>query len=349
MSGFFSEIWTSMLWPFSLLFWLGVRARLLLYRWGVLKQRRLESVVVSIGNITTGGTGKTPMTIWLAGQLVAAGQPVAILTRGYRSVEIPADLDPATQKPRRVSDEVVVMESHLGDRVPIGVGKDRYRAGRELEQKGVKWFVLDDGFQHLALARDLDLVLVDGLDPFGGGLLLPAGKLREPLSSLGRADVVVITRRTHAAPLEEELRRRTDAPIFYAQTELLSLMRVSPGSPRPATDRERGANFYAFCATGNPRAFFADLERWEFRVAGSARFPDHYRFTQRRINELEEFASDAGAKAMICTEKDLLNLGGLKFSRFPVFTCRIALRPTDPAALWKTMVEIIERKRGKPV
>ena len=342
------ELWKSLLWPFSLLFSLAVRIRLLLYRWGILKQQRLDGIVVSVGNLTAGGTGKTPMVIWLAKHLASAGQPVAVLTRGYRSVELPADLDPA-KKARQVSDEVVVMESHLGDRVPIGLGKDRYRAGRELEQKGVKWFVLDDGFQHLRLGRDADVVLIDGIDPFGGGLLLPAGRLREPISSLRRADVVVITRTAHDRALEEELRRRTAAPIFYAQTELLSLMRVFPGAPRPANDREREAKFFAFCATGNPPAFFADLARWDLALAGTARFPDHYRFTQRRINELEEFAAEMGAKAMICTEKDMLNLGGLKFTRFPVFTCRIAMRPNDPAGLWQTLVEIIERRRGKPV
>ncbi|MDE3136203.1 MAG: tetraacyldisaccharide 4'-kinase [Acidobacteriota bacterium] len=342
------ELWKSLLWPFSLLFRLGVWIRLLLYRWGIFKQQRLDGIVVSVGNLTAGGTGKTPMVIWLASQLASAGQKVAVLTRGYRSVELPADLDPE-KKARQVSDEVVVMESHLGDRVPIGIGKDRYRAGRELEQKGVKWFVLDDGFQHLHLARDADVVLVDGIDPFGGGLLLPAGKLREPISSLRRADVVVITRTDSDPLLEKELRRRTAAPIFYAQTELLNLMRVFPGAPRQANDRERGANFYAFCATGNPAAFFGDLNRWGLAVAGTAQFPDHYRFTQRRINELEQFAEEMGAKAMICTEKDLLNLGGLKFSKFPVFSCRIAMRPADPAGLWKTLVEIIERRRGKPV
>ncbi len=342
-----NEIGKTLLWPFSLLFGLVARARLWMFRRGMLKRKRLDGVVISVGNLTVGGTGKTPMVIWLASQLAAAGEKVGVLTRGYRSVELPADLNPETKTPRRVSDEVMVLESHLGERVPIGVGKDRYESGRELEAKGVRWFVLDDGFQHLRLHRDADVVLVDDLNPFGGGLLLPAGRLREPLTSLRRADVVVITRSEGDPELERELRRRTDAPIFYAETELVGLTRVSPGKPRPATDSERGVKFYAFCGTGNPLAFFRDVERWNLEAAGSARFPDHYRFTQRRVNELEEFAADAGAKAMICTEKDLLNLGGLKFSKFPVFACRIALRPTEPEKLWQTLVATIERRRGE--
>ncbi len=346
MNALLGELWKTMLWPFSLIFGLVVRLRLWLYRHGALKRQRLAGIVVSVGNITTGGTGKTPMVVWLAGQLAAAGQAVAVLTRGYASLELPADA--ASGAPgRKVSDEVLVLESHLGDRVPIGVGKDRYRSGRELERKGVNWFVLDDGFQHLQLARDADLVLVDALNPFGGGMLLPAGRLREPLSSLRRADAIVLTRSEGDPELEAELRRRTSAPIFHAQTQLLALTRVTPGPPRPATDRERSAKFFAFCATGNPGAFFADLERWKLVLAGTARLPDHYRYTQRRVGELEEFAAEMGGTAMICTEKDLLTLGGLRFSRFPVFTCRIALCPAEPAELWRTLVEAIERRRGK--
>lgn len=342
-----SELWRSLLWPFSFPYRLAVWLRLRLYRLGILRQKRLGGYVVSVGNLTTGGTGKTPMVIWLASQLAAAGETVGILTRGYRGVLLPGDGKPGAGKPRQVSDEVVVLESHLGDRVAIGVGADRYRSGRELASRGVKWFVLDDGFQHLELARDADLVLVDASDPFGGDMLLPAGRLREPLSALERADVIVITRTTAAPGLESRLRRYTPAPIFYAQTELLAVIRISPGTPRPATGSERAGKFLAFCATGNPQAFFSDLGRWGLRVAGTVRFPDHYRFTQRRVEELEDFAKEMGADAMACTEKDMLNLGGLKFSRFPVFACRIALRPADAGALWQAMLETIEGRRGK--
>lgn len=340
-----TEIGRTILWPFSLLFGLLVRLRLWLYRRGTLHARRLDGVVVSVGNLTAGGTGKTPMVIWLASQLVAAGEAVAVLTRGYRSVEMNKGAS-SGHSSQRVSDEVLVLESHLGDRVPIGVGKDRFQSGRELERKGVKWFVLDDGFQHLRLARDADLVLIDDIDPFGLGLLLPAGRLREPVSGLRRADVVVITRTEKDPELEEELRHYTSAPIFYATTEVIGLTRVSPGEARPATDAERRMKFLAFCGTGNPRAFFDDLERWKFTVEGTIRFPDHYRYNQRRVQEIEVFAAERKAKALLCTEKDLLNLGGLKFSRFPLFVCRISMRPTDPGGLWRALVDTIER-RGK--
>lgn len=340
-----NRIARALLWPFSLLYGLAVRLRLLLYSRGILRTRLLEAVVVSVGNLTAGGTGKTPMVIWLATQLVEDGKSVAVLTRGYRSVELPAAAS-GSGSTRRVSDEVFVIESHLGDRVPIGVGKDRYQSGMELERKGVEWFVLDDGFQHLDLGRDADLVLIDHLDPFGGGLLLPAGRLREPVSGLRRADAIVITRTESDPQLEVKLRQYSSAPVFYATTEFLGLTHVLPGESRPATEDERGAKFLAFCATGNPNAFFADLARWNLVVAGSMPFPDHYRFTQQRIDEIEDFAAERSAEALLCTEKDLLNFGGLKFTRFPVFACRIAMRPTDPAGLRRALAEAI-RRHGK--
>jgi tetraacyldisaccharide 4'-kinase len=269
-----------------------------------------------------------------------------VLTRGYRSIEMD-DGKAGNDSSRPVSDEVLVLESHLGDRVPIGVGKDRFHSGQELARKGVKWFVLDDGFQHLQLGRDADLVLIDDLDPFGSGMLLPAGRLREPISGLRRADAIVITRSSSDPELEQELRHYSSAPIFYATTQLTGITRVFPGEPRPATDSERHLKFLAFCGTGNPPAFFADLESWKLAVAGTISFPDHYRYNQRRINEIEDFAAERKAKALLCTEKDLLMLGGLKFSRFPVFVCRIAMRPTDSAGLWRALVDTIERREKR--
>lgn len=330
--------------PLAWLFGLAVRLRHRLYRTGWLRQRRLPAVVISVGNLTTGGTGKTPLVIWLAGELARAGEAVAVLTRGYRSVWIHSreGADP----PRRVSDETLVLESHLGDRVRIGLGRDRYRTGRALVQQGVRWLVLDDGFQHLALARDADIVLVDATNPFGNGSLLPAGPLREPPSALARADLLVITRAEAAPTLEAALRRRSAAPIFYARTRLIGLVRLHPEPASSATPDEERQPFLAFCATGNPQAFFADLERWGFRVVARASFPDHFRFRPRQLRELEALATARGASALLCTEKDVLHLAGLPPSRYPIYVCRIALEPTDPMAFWSALLAVIERKRS---
>jgi tetraacyldisaccharide 4'-kinase len=338
----------AILWPFSMLFAAVVLARAALYRAGILRRHRLNGVVISVGNLTAGGTGKTPMVIWLVRRIAASGGRAGILTRGYRSVTLPAAEASGSTPERleRTSDEIVVLRSHVGDAVPIGVGGNRYREGRRLEQQGVEWFVLDDGFQHLRLERDVDLVLVDASAPFDSGWLLPAGRLREPRSALARADIVVITRSESAAALEADLRRLTAAPFFCAQTDLVDLLRVHPAPVSRASENERGRRLFAFCALGNPGAFFRDLRRWNIKVAGEASFPDHHLYTQRNAEDLLQYAEQVGARGLVCTEKDILNFRDLSFHDVPVYVCRIALRPSDPDGLWRAIVSTIERKRA---
>jgi tetraacyldisaccharide 4'-kinase len=338
----------AILWPFSMFFAGAVLARAALYRAGILPRRGLRGIVISVGNLTAGGTGKTPMVIWLARRIAASGGRVGILTRGYRSVTLPAAGDGASAAERleRTSDEVVVLRSHLGDDAPVAVGKNRYREGCRLEEQGVEWFVLDDGFQHLGLARDVDIVLIDASAPFDGGRLLPAGRLREPRSALARADLVVITRSDAAPALETLLRRYTSAPVFYAQTELVELLRIHPEPLGRASENERARRLFAFCAIGNPGAFFRDLRRWGIHVAGEASFPDHHLYSQRNADELEEYSRQVGARGLVCTEKDILNFRDLNFHDCPVYVCRIALRPSDPDGFWQAIVSTVERKRA---
>ena len=173
---------SDLLWPLSLLYGAGVDARVRMYRKGWLKQKRLKAAVISIGNLSVGGTGKTPMVIWLAERFLVQGKRVAILSRGYRGSE-------------GSSDEVQLMKFRLQNRVAFGVGKNRFAEGKRLEaERAVDIFLLDDGFQHLELARDLDILLLDASRPMRGEPLLPAGRLREPLSAMSRANVVVFTR-----------------------------------------------------------------------------------------------------------------------------------------------------------
>src|ERR1700730_77079 len=160
-----------LLWPASKLYGIGVSIRTRLYGHGWLKQKRLKAAVISVGNLSVGGTGKTPLVIWLAEKLLAQGQRVAILTRGYRGTA-------------SSSDEVELMRSRLQNRVVFGVGKNRFAEGQRLESRqALDIFLLDDGFQNLKLARDLDIVLIEAPRPVGGQLLLPAGPMREPISA----------------------------------------------------------------------------------------------------------------------------------------------------------------------
>ena len=325
------------LWPLAVVYGLAARLRTDLYRRGICKHRRLGGTVLSVGNLTVGGTGKTPMVLWLAEKLIAEGHRPAILTRGYRAgAHSDARGLPA-------SDEVALLRERLGARAQLGVGKDRYESGRTLERHGAKWFILDDGFQHLALARDADIVLLDASDPFGGGKLLPAGRLREPRSALARADVVVITRAERAPAVEELVRQFTRAPIFYAQTELEAVLRVPALAVEwPLADRA-AARLLAFCGIGNPPAFFDDLRRWGFAVAGERRFRDHHRYSSAEVAALERAADSAGADAMICTEKDVFNLRDAAPGRLPVYACRIRLAIPDAGGFWSAILSAVSR------
>lgn len=325
------------LWPLAVVYGLAARLRTDLYRRGICTHKRLGGTVLSVGNLTVGGTGKTPMVLWLAEKLIAEGHRPAILTRGYRG---------GTHRDARglpASDEAALLRERLGARAQLGVGKDRYESGRTLERHGAMWFILDDGFQHLALARDADIVLLDASDPFGGGKLLPAGGLREPRSALARADVVVITRAERAPAVEELVRRFTRAPIFYAQTELEAVLRVPALAVEwPLADRA-AARLFAFCGIGNPPAFFDDLRRWGFTVAGERRFGDHHRYSSAEVAALERAADSAGADAMICTEKDVFNLRDAVPGRLPVYACRIRLAIADAGGFWSAILSAVSR------
>jgi tetraacyldisaccharide 4'-kinase len=295
------------------------------YSRGIFKTRRLPGTVISVGNLTVGGTGKTPMVLWIAEHLAREGKETAILTRGYRGSP------DASAQGLPQSDEVALLRERLSGKVQIGVGANRFKSGEVLARHGVDHFVLDDGFQHLKLARDADIVLVDAIDPFGGGMLLPAGRLREPVSAIRRADVVVITRSVQAPSpaIEVVIRRHTQSPIFYATTRLESVLRVPQLAVELPPQDWRSARFMVFCAIGNPAAFHEDLHRWGFQVAGERSFPDHHLYTEREIAELEQAAANCGADALLCTEKDVWNLRHVLFAGIPAYCCRISLQMPD--------------------
>jgi tetraacyldisaccharide 4'-kinase len=215
-----------------------------------------------------------------------------------------------------------------------------------LARHGVEWFVLDDGFQHLELARDVDIVLLDATDPFGGGRTLPAGRLREPISALQRADVVLITRsvQSPAPAIEAMVRRFTRCPILYTNTRLESVLRLPQLVVEfPPADWTR-ARFFAFCGIGNPAAFFEDLRRWGIQVVGERSFADHHVYSVQEAVALEGLARSCGAEALLCTEKDVWNLRHVQFTGIPAYCCRITLDlPTE--AFRNCVLEAIRRGR----
>jgi len=330
-----------LLWPLSVLYSLVARIRVWLYARGIFRTKKLPGTVISVGNLTVGGTGKTPMVLWIAERLAGEGKNTAILTRGYRGVAT----GDARGEPQ--SDEVALLRERLSGKVKIGVGADRYKNGEVLSRHGSEYFVLDDGFQHLRLARDADVVLLDATDPFGGGMTLPAGSMREPISALCRADIVVITRSvlTPAPAIEAMIRRHTKSPIFYAATRLENVLRVPQlAVALPQEDWPR-ARFFAFCGIGNPSAFFDDLRRWGFQVAGKRSFPDHHVYDTRETADLELAAANCGADALLCTEKDVWNLRHAPFTAVRAYCCRISVElPT--AEFRGAIAAAISRRRA---
>jgi tetraacyldisaccharide 4'-kinase len=328
----------SLLWPLSLPYAAVAHLRARAYRKGILKQRRLSGVVISVGNLTAGGTGKTPMVLWIAERLLAEGKSVGILTRGYRGKEIALDADlPASDN--STSDEVQLLKSRLGERVAFGIGANRFARGQALARRGVEWFILDDGFQHMQLARDADIVLVDATNPFGGGRVLPAGRLREPRTGLSRADVIVITRSLRAPAVEAAIQRDSDAPVFYARTVLDSV--AAPFHPHLTEQEARSRRLFAFCGIGNPAAFIADLRDWGFQIAGHRFFPDHHRFSAREIAEIERQARAAGAEGVICTEKDSFNYQGL-WRSMDLWVCTISMQMDRPEDFWRAVLAAVD-------
>jgi tetraacyldisaccharide 4'-kinase len=309
-----------LLWPASVIYGDLARLRARLYAQGTLKTKRLNTPVISIGNLTVGGTGKTPMVILLAERFLAEGRRVAILTRGYKGFA-------------GTSDEIELMKYRLQDRVMFGVGPDRYAEGRKLEDKGVDLFLLDDGFQHLPLFRDINILLMDASQPLGRESLLPAGNLREPLSAMDRADMLVITRLEASPATLSTIEKLQDYPVFSAVTRLLGFRRLGAGIQLFSSQEIGPGPFYAFCGIGNPKAFFADLKTWNITVSQSSEFPDHHRYDQRDAHELEQVARTSGAKAFITTEKDAQNLSGVSFVEFPVFIAVIEMELPQQDAL----------------
>jgi tetraacyldisaccharide 4'-kinase len=326
-----------LLWPLAFLYGSYVRFRAWLYARGWLKQERLKGMVISIGNVTVGGTGKTPMVIWLAEKLLAQGKRVAILSRGYRSVN-------------GTSDEIELMRQRFQGRVAFGVGKNRLVQGRRLEaQQKIDVFLLDDGFQHLQLARDIDIVLLDASREMGKERLLPAGRLREPLSALSRANLVVFTRIENAPGAREAIQRLWKFPVFAAETRLLGFRLLGGDRTLFPADSIGAGPFFAFCGIGNPEAFFRDLERWHVPVAGSRRFRDHHRYVPEDVALLVRAASQANAKAFLTTEKDAQNLAGLAFSSQPVYVSMIDLELIPESEFLAAIERALQTREGATV
>ncbi len=274
---------------------------------------KLPVPVISVGNLVAGGTGKTPLAVWLCRFLAANGFRPAILSRGYGGKrKAPARVfpegDPAAAS-LLFGDEPVLMARALPG-VPVWVGRDRFLSGRAaLEDGRLDTFVLDDGFQHLKLHRDLDIVLLDCRNPFGNGHLLPRGPLREPASHLARADVLVLTRAQGEAEAEKAALRELfpGKPVFSCRHKICGL-RPSAGGELAAMESIRGRRSLAFAGIAAPESFFGALERLGIDLCGKIPFPDHHRYAERDLLLIAARAARCGARLLLTTAKDAVRL-----------------------------------------
>ncbi len=299
----------------------AVSARNCLFDAGLFQARRAAVPVVSIGNITLGGTGKTPFVEFVCRWFLTRGRRVAILSRGYGSDGGP-------------NDEARTLATNLPD-VPHYQGKDRValadRAARDVQPDVL---VLDDGFQHRRLARDLDIVLIDCTEPFGYGRLLPRGLLREPISSLERADLIVLSRANQAAPAERQrIRERIvaaagDKPIVLAEHRPTALQSVDGRSL--SLDELPGRSVAAFCAIGNPQAFWQTLTALGCQLVGTRAFRDHHLYSLTDLAELGDWTSHCAPEFVITTQKDMVKIPVAAWSGRRLFALQIEAAVTDP-------------------
>lgn len=343
--------------PLGVAYGAVVRARLALYRAGLLKVHGAGVPVLSVGNITAGGTGKTPLVEWIARRVaIDEGRRVCVLTRGYAREDegrrvVVSDGRTLSAGAREGGDEPrLLAERLLASGVAVVCDADRVAAALwALENLRSEVFVLDDGFQHLRLARDLNIATLDATDPWGDGRLLPAGRLREPPSGLARADCVVVTRAEQCADLgglrAAAGRRSGGRPVFVARTIVTGVREVSPAESESLAPRESPLSLgllFAFCAVGNPGAFFAQLGRENFGVIQRRAFPDHHFYTQADADQISRAAVSAGALRLVTTAKDAVKLRGLTFD-LPCYVLEIGLSFDEEDALLELVRKAVRR------
>lgn len=314
------------------------------YDRGTFKAHHLGARTISVGNITTGGTGKTPLVAAIAAILADNGERVCILTRGYgrkdpKKQVLVSDSKKVLADAGTGGDEPVELANKLLGKAVVIADADRVAAAeRAMREFDISVLILDDGFQHRRARRDLDIVCIDATNPFGGGRTLPSGRLREPLGGLARADVAIITRASSISTdqteaLEEEIKNYApDAEVFRAKDSVSGLRPITGGSGDAEVDK-----FVSFCGVGNPTYLFDTANTYTNNsIVGTIAFPDHYVYTQNDIEKIECLARERSADALITSAKDAVKLGTLKFS-IPCFVLEI--EPiVDPANRFEEMI-----------
>jgi tetraacyldisaccharide 4'-kinase len=315
----------------SFFYGLALKIRIFLFDHRVFQVRTLPCKVVSVGNITLGGTGKTPFVCLLAEMFHKKGYATAVLSRGYRGTfrkptGVVSDGQKILMSPQEAGDEPFLLAETLTG-VPVLVGKERGRSGQyAVDRFHSQVLILDDGFQHLGVKRDLNLLLIDSISPFGNGYLFPRGSLREPVEEVSRADAIVLTKGGNFDNIKK-LKRK-----FQAALSGLPVFRVEyrPGTIRVAGDNQNlsieslhGRRILAFAGIAKPDSFRRTLLGLNARIACFEPFPDHHAYRSRDIERLWEKGKDLEVEAIVTTEKDAVRLRNVPRHSIPLWILTI--------------------------
>ena len=317
------------LFPLALFYWGLIYWRNLFYHFGFFVTRSLPCPVISVGNISMGGTGKTPFVEYITKYLQSRGMRVGIVSRGYgRKTTGTVIVTDGKTKPKLwqdVGDEPFMLAHNLNN-VPIVVDELRYRGGMVLVKKfKIDIIILDDGFQHRALYRNLDIVLINSKDTIQNQKLLPYGSLREPWYHLSRSDILVLTKINIHKPQGLLIRKmkETGLPIIKNTIKLDKTFR-SITNDQIYLKNIKNCKIYIFSAIGDPEGFIASLNQTKMIICGEKIFPDHHNYNRLDIKKIEQMAKANGADYLITTEKDLIKLSGFKFN-IPLYAVKIRL------------------------
>jgi tetraacyldisaccharide 4'-kinase len=334
------RLFLSLLKPLSAPYALALRLRAAAYAAGIFRSFRLPRPVVSVGNMTVGGTGKTPMVAYLARWFMERGKRVTVLSRGYGGsrqgeISIVSDGGSILLTPAEAGDEPYLLACSVPG-LSLVIGADRYRAGLlALERLDPDILILDDGFQHQRLKRDLNLLLLDCGKPFGNDWTLPAGTLREPPSAVERADLVIFTRCSDSA-----LPQVTGKPCCHASHRLTSALPLAGGEPLPFRALE-GLRGLAFAGIAQPASFFYSLEGEGLHLAATLAFPDHCKYGEPEIAAICRLKEASSADYLITTGKDAVKLVSYGERLGPVYAAGLELCFADAGPLTAALEKLL--------
>ena len=340
----FNNIWFSVLFLFpSLLYGWAIRVRNALYRLGLKKTVKINVFVVSVGNITVGGTGKTPLVIFLAEWLTKQKLNVAVLSRGYKrksKLSTMVSDGKGNLASAQISGDEPFLIARRAEHSAVYVGKNRIKTAGLYLKNNCDIVILDDGFQHLRIKRDLDIVCMNADNPWGNGRMIPAGPLREPLSGMQRADLIVLM---HSGKMSAEkchlknIQRLVSVPVIEALRMPKDWIRLGTENPLPINSLQK-KKVLAFAGIANPDSFRRTLAAVQTDPDHFISFRDHHWYSKKDLDDIAKTAEQHRVQAIVTTEKDAVRIPSGFSSPVPIFILRIEIQMKDPESLLKNMI-----------